>query len=383
MQKESSNLLDAARDFLKLFFEEQQLSGIVERTAEVVAEIESTGTYTHTLAELEFGAKVAWRNSNRCIGRLFWKTLKIRDRRQLSEPREVFADLKDHLSYAWNEGKIRSAISVYPPITPNTTHPLRIWNPQLFRYAAWRQKDGSILGDPAMLTFTELCRNLGWTGKGSAFDLLPAVISVSDGVPRCFPWTDEVPEVVIEHPDYAWFADLGIRWYAVPLISNMVLEIGGILYPAAPFNGWYMLTEIAVRNLGDEKRYNLLPLIAEKMNWDRDSNFQIWKDKALIVLQEAVWHSFRKAGVTLTDHHNAARQFMKFVEREHADGRPVTGDWAWLVPPSTGSTMELFHHEWSNEVKSPNYFYSRFQLGKYKTDAQIGSADLPFFCPYG
>ena len=26
------------------------------------------------------------------------------------------------------------------------------------------------------------------------------------------------------------------------------LKIGGITYPTAPFNGWYMVTEIAVRN---------------------------------------------------------------------------------------------------------------------------------------
>ena len=28
-------------------------------------EIEHTGTYTHTLEELSYGAKLAWRNSNR------------------------------------------------------------------------------------------------------------------------------------------------------------------------------------------------------------------------------------------------------------------------------------------------------------------------------
>ncbi|WP_368738983.1 nitric oxide synthase oxygenase, partial [Staphylococcus aureus] len=32
-------------------------------------EIKETGTYTHTEEELIYGAKMAWRNSNRCIGR--------------------------------------------------------------------------------------------------------------------------------------------------------------------------------------------------------------------------------------------------------------------------------------------------------------------------
>lgn len=43
----------------------------------------------------------------------------------------------------------------------------------------------------------------------------------------------------------------------------MDLKIGGITYPTAPFNGWYMVTEIAVRNFTDSYRYNLLESIAE------------------------------------------------------------------------------------------------------------------------
>ena len=39
----------------------------------------------------------------------------------------------------------------------------------------------------------------------------------------------------------------------------MCLEIGGICYPAAPFNGWYMGTEIGARNLADTDRYDQLP----------------------------------------------------------------------------------------------------------------------------
>ena len=35
-----------------------------------------------------------------------------------------------------------------------------------------------------------------------------------------------------------------MKWYGVPMISDMRLEIGGISYTAAPFNGWYMGTEI-------------------------------------------------------------------------------------------------------------------------------------------
>ncbi|MGR5915266.1 nitric oxide synthase oxygenase [Bacillus pacificus] len=55
-------------------------------------------------------------------------------------------------------------------------------------------------------------------------------------------------EVPIEHPEYP-ISSLGAKWYRVPMISDMRLEIGGISYTAAPFNGWYMGTEIGARNL--------------------------------------------------------------------------------------------------------------------------------------
>lgn len=57
-----------------------------------------------------------------------------------------------------------------------------------------------------------------------------------------------------------WFEEMGLRWYALPAVSNMLLEIGGLQFPAAPFNGWYMGTEIGTRNLCDRHRYNLLPV---------------------------------------------------------------------------------------------------------------------------
>lgn len=37
----------------------------------------------------------------------------------------------------------------------------------------------------------------------------------------------------------------------------MMLDVGGLEFTAAPFNGWFMNTEIG-RNLGDVDRYNKL-----------------------------------------------------------------------------------------------------------------------------
>lgn len=34
------------------------------------------------------------------------------------------------------------------------------------------------------------------------------------------------------------FDKLHLQWYAVPIISNMCLDIGGLEFTCAPFNGW-------------------------------------------------------------------------------------------------------------------------------------------------
>lgn len=50
----------------------------------------------------------------------------------------------------------RSAITIFPQRTDGK-HDFRVWNSQLIRYAGYKQPDGSILGDPANVEFTEVC----------------------------------------------------------------------------------------------------------------------------------------------------------------------------------------------------------------------------------
>lgn len=49
----------------------------LSRLEEVAKEIEATGSYQLTTKELEFGAKQAWRNAPRCIGRIQWANLQV------------------------------------------------------------------------------------------------------------------------------------------------------------------------------------------------------------------------------------------------------------------------------------------------------------------
>ncbi|MDQ2049770.1 nitric oxide synthase oxygenase [Natronolimnohabitans sp. A-GB9] len=350
-------LLADAETFIRQCYTELDREDEIEgRIAEIESEIEETGHYEHTAAELEHGARMAWRNSNRCIGRLFWESLNVRDARDRSSAEGVYEELCEHLEYATNGGDIRPTITLFEPMVRGDQQ-VRIWNYQLIRYAGYETDDG-VVGDPDSLEFTEYCQSKGWEGEGTDYDVLPLVIETTEEEPELFEVPEElVLEVPITHPDYAWFDELGLQWYAVPVVSNMRLEIGGLQYTAAPFNGWYMATEIAARNFGDEDRYDVLPEVADRLGLNTNRNRNLWKDEALVELNRAVLHSFERDGVKIVDHHTAAEQFEAFERREEAAGRDVTGDRSWLLPPMSSSTTHIFHKKYDNEINTPNFFY--------------------------
>lgn len=350
----------AAESFLTRYAAETGLGEgeLAARLAETAAEIAAGGTYTHTYEELRHGARMAWRNANRCIGRLFWNRMHVFDGRDAATEEDVYRVLLRHLEFATNGGEIRPAITILPQ-AGGAGPTFRIWNHQLLRYAGYASPDG-IVGDPMSVRFTDVCRQLGWQGAGTPFDLLPLVIQRGEERPRLFELpAGHVLEVPLTHPERDIFGGFAVKWYAVPIISDMLLEIGGIAYPAAPFNGWYMGTEIGARNLADEERYNLLPLVAASLGLDTSSNITLWKDRALVELNAAVLHSFRRAGVTIVDHHTAAQQFTVFERNEEKAGRAVTGRWSWLVPPLSPATTPVFHRSYEDTVLSPQFCYQQ------------------------
>ncbi|MFL6233303.1 MAG: nitric oxide synthase oxygenase [Thermoanaerobaculia bacterium] len=355
---ETRHILQEAGEYLDLLQREEVIPSAAGRRREIEEEIASRGTYRQTFAELEHGARTAWRNSTRCVGRKYWPSLAVRDCRHLEAPEEIFTALVEHLRLSTNGGSIRPMITVFAPEEPGRPG-IRIWNEQLIRYAGYRRPDGSILGDPRQEELTRIARRLGWTGdEGTPFDLLPLILQMPDGGLHLFELPrDAVLEVEIVHPDHPWLAGLGLRWHALPAISGMLLDAGGIRYPAAPFSGWYMLTEVAARNFSDESRYNLLPEIAARLGLDTRREESLWRDRALLELNVAVIHSFRQAGVKMIDHHTASRHFVEFEEKERRQGRPAYADWAWIVPPLSGSATPLFHRPYENVELKPNFFY--------------------------
>ncbi|WP_328815680.1 nitric oxide synthase oxygenase [Nonomuraea cypriaca] len=355
----TADLREAER-FIKLFHAENpSAGGMYARLRDIARDVARYGTYTHTFEELEFGARVAWRNSSRCIGRLYWRSLKVRDRRQVSTAEGVALECVAHLREATGAGKIRPTVTVLAPDTPTLPAP-RVLNEQLIRYAGHRTRGGPVVGDPRNVALTDTAEAMGWRGRGGRFDVLPLIVQAGVGEPLlCNLPGDAVLEVPLTHPEYSWFANLGLRWHAVPAISDMCLEIGGICYPCAPFNGWYMGTEIGARNLADTDRYDQLALVAGRLGLDTSTERSLWRDHALVELNVAVLHSFERAGVTITDHHTESRRFLTHLSREEKAGRVCPADWSWIVPPLSGSATPVFHRYYDTRSLTPAFVHHR------------------------
>lgn len=360
---------EEARAFLRMHHEATggTQAAFSRRWAEVRRGLSRTGFYEHTPEEIAFGARLAWRNHGRCIGRLFWESLEVVDCRQLAEPEAMACRVADHMTEALGDGRVRSIISVFAPVEGGQI-PAYLESQQITQYAGHVMRDGSIIGDRQNVEATRIARSLGWRPPDTPgrFDLLPFLIRDADDRRAFFSLPgNAVREVQIGHPEHPALREMALRWYAVPCVSGMILTIGGIDYPCAPFNGFYMCTEIASRNLVDAKRYDLLPEIARAFGLNpAATGAPLWRDTALTELNRAVIHSFQQAGVTMVDHHSASDQFMEFHQREQAQGRRVAADWRWIVPPQASGQCEAFHLRMRNFHPVPNYYNSRADDGR-------------------
>ena len=343
-----------AEILLRQLYFNQSERDILKGKLKEIEELAPNHKYFPSFGEIESASRIAWRNANRCIGRLLWNGLLVRDKRNCFKADDIFNEIQQHLKIATNKGNIRSVITIFPPVSKD---PDLIISPQLIRYAGFRYNE-KIIGDPENLELTNLALENGWTHPKGEFDLLPVIIRTSSGSYNLYKHPhNSILEVNIAHPDIEGFSELKLKWYAVPAISNMFLDAFGELYPVI-FNGWYMGTEIGSRNLSDPYRYDKLPKIGNLMGLDISDESTMWRDRALIELNYAVVSSFRKADVTIIDHHNASREFLEFISNEHAAGRKVNANWSWTVPPISGALTPQFHLEFQDKELKPAFVYS-------------------------
>ncbi|MBT4757051.1 MAG: nitric oxide synthase [Opitutae bacterium] len=311
-----------------------------------------------TAIDLQTDAQGAWRNSVRCSGRARWRSLRVIDARTANSVEECFDALFEHLKRADANRSAESFITVFPKFDPAQAE-TRIWNHQLIRYAGYQTNDGSVLGDPMNIHLTQIAIDLGWQPphQRSRFDILPIILQFS-GKLQLRPIPKEyLAEVTIRHPEHPAIESLGLRWYAVPVVSDMLFASEQAIYPAAPFSGHYVSTEIAARNLADLKRYNQLPQVAAAIGLDPSKHTKFWIDRALVALNEAVLWSFEHAGYRIVDHHTVTSEFSNFCKKEDRNQRTVHGDWPWLIPPMSGASTPIFFRSFEPKIELPNFLY--------------------------
>jgi nitric-oxide synthase len=311
-----------------------------------------------TEIDLQKDAQGAWRNSVRCSGRARWRSLRVIDARSANSVEESFDALFEHLKRADANRGAESFITVFPEFDPDQAE-TRIWNHQLIRYAGYQATDGSVLGDPMSIHLTQIAIDLGWQPphQRSRFDILPIILQFRGKLHlRTIP-KEYVAEVTIRHPEHPGIESLGLRWYAIPFVSDMLFASEQAIYPAAPFSGHYVSTEIAARNLADLKRYNQLPQVAAAIGLDPSKPAKFWIDRALVALNEAVLWSFERTGHRIVDHHTVTSEFANFCKKEDRNQRTVHGDWSWLIPPMSSASTPIFFRSFEPKIELPNFLY--------------------------
>jgi nitric oxide synthase oxygenase domain/subunit len=171
------------------------------------------------------------------LKRPFRNTIELVDRRDCNTSEGMLEACFHHLRTARNGGRVKPTVTVFPQKLPGKEGP-RVWGIQMLRYAGYVMPDGKIMGDSMNVEITNRCVELGWEPKYGKWDVLP-LICMADGQE---PVLREVPEdakreVHITHPNYPWFAELGLRWCDHPPVTQFGLTVGGIDYTAVPFSG--------------------------------------------------------------------------------------------------------------------------------------------------
>lgn len=85
--------------------------------------------------------------------------------------------------------------------------------------------------------------------------------------------------------------------------------------------------------------------------------------------------------MTIVDHHAATASFMKHLENEQKARGGCPADWAWIVPPISGSLTPVFHQEMVNYVLSPAFRY-QVTAPPALTEQPPGASNLCVFFPH-
>ena len=103
------------------------------------------------------------------------------------------------------------------------------------------------------------------------------------------------------------------------------------------------------------RRRSILGSIGEGLGLNLHDDRSLWRDRAQLVLAEAVLYSFDQRGVKMSDHHTIGHEFLTFCQQELSVGREPQAEWSWVVPPMSGSLNVLYQESFENKAYKPAY----------------------------
>ena len=331
------------------------------RIAEVLVSIEMTGDYLHTSDELTWAAKTAWRNAARCVGRDLWKSLVVADERNAFTCQDVFDGICRNLRIAFNGGKIIPSATIFRQRfrKDQSTPGIRLWNGVLLGFAGFKMENGDVIGDPKNISLTNIAVRMGWKPRCNNFELLPLIITDVYQKTKLFELPEDIKDFTVDiiHPEIPEITNMGLKWYAIPSVSSMMLEAGGIQYTCSQIAGFFQDTEISVMNILGPPRYNLMEPIGRLLKLDVSKNTSYWKCDVATEVTKAVYHSFTVSRVSIIDHLTMAENFCSFMKEEMKSRGGCPSDWVWVVPPMSGGIVPTFYTEMLRYSLSPSFEY--------------------------
>uniref|UniRef100_A0A8B9JGV2 Nitric oxide synthase n=1 Tax=Astyanax mexicanus TaxID=7994 RepID=A0A8B9JGV2_ASTMX len=335
-------LLPLATDFINQYYTSIKRCGSkahVDRLEEVKKEIETSGTYQLKDTELIYGAKHAWRNAARCVGRIQWSKLQVFDARDCTTAHGMFNYICNHIKYATNKGNLRYALEQFIALD------FMDLGAFVLQAASYRQPPvGSVLQAASCRQRPTICIQQGWKAPKGRFDVLPLLLQANGNDPELFEIPDDlVLEVNITHPKFPVKS------------SGLLMSLVGVFFLRVVYRGYFRRwhtckeTEMIFRCLETE--------VATMMGLDTRKTSSLWKDQALVEINIAVLYSYQVSKVTIVDHHSATESFIKHMENEYRVRGGCPGDWVWIVPPMSGSITPVFHQEMLNYRLTPSFEY--------------------------
>lgn len=178
-------LVQKATEFFEKYANEAGWSSsqLSKRLLEVKLELSASGTYNHTADELQWGARVCWRNAAKCIGRISWNTLMVRDCRHVETAEGIITEVEKHLQLATAGTNLQSVMTVFRPKKPDEPWGIKFWTDQFVRYACYTDEDdpSKTMGDVANKHITKfLIEKKLWTPPEprTQHDVLPIVFKM-------------------------------------------------------------------------------------------------------------------------------------------------------------------------------------------------------------